>query len=142
MATKKAKPAAIVALDFHYYGSTAYDWVVGLSREYVVKRLASYYTSMYAAAKKRGSGIECVVCKVLLPQSAYYTIRNFVPNAIITGEGENKVTTDKRVPLREYERLLLLDAKGKAIPNADMPPNPTDEELAADDDKPVVNNPW
>jgi hypothetical protein len=130
MATKKVGKAE----PFHFYGSTAYDWVTGPSREFVLKKLASYLTGML---KKGTSGVECVVCRVELPQAAHYTIRNYVPNAI-TIDGK---PTEKRVPLRQYERLVIMDSKGTAIQNPGLT-NPTDEELAADDDKPVVRRAW
>lgn len=129
---------------FHYYGSTAYDWITGPSREYVAKRLAACAGSMLTTAVKRGSGIEAVICKVLLPQEATYTIRNYVPFEITErkAEGEKLERTGRKVPLREYERVLLVGKQGQTRPNPNVPPNPTDEELAEEDAMTIPAGCW
>lgn len=125
-------------LPFHFYASTYLHWGTGPTREHVLAELAKRHEdTLTAAAVKKHGGIEVAIMRVELPQEATYTIRDYVPNEITKRNEQGELTgTGKRVPLRQYERLLLVDRKGTAIANPDAPRNPTDEELAAEDNLP------
>lgn len=115
MARKTATPKPVQ--QYHYFGSTAYDWMCGDTQSEVLKRL-SYWGDGIKAAKKNGRpGMEAVIVRVELPQSATYTIRNYVPHKITKPNADGElVATDELVPLGPVERLYLTSTRGDTVP--------------------------
>jgi hypothetical protein len=64
-----------------------------------------------------------LIVRVELPQSATYTIRNYVPHKITRkGEGGDEpemVTTAELVPLGPIEKLYLTNTRGDTVPRTD-----------------------
>lgn len=61
----------------HWYASTLYDWVCAESKEAVIKKLARVSGSMIGK-----DGIDALVCKVHLPITAHYQIREYLPTGV------------------------------------------------------------
>ena len=104
MKTKVSKTAPA----FHYYGSTAFTWIVGASKQYVAYHLAREAGGLFTANKKKNGGLEAILMKVELPQAAHYTISDYSPRKIVI-DGN---TTKDDVPISEFERVLITDLKG------------------------------
>lgn len=102
---------------FHYYGSTCYGWVVGQTKEYVLRGLANDVgsTIIKRAKERNGHGIEAIVCKVPLPQAAHYRISDYLPSTITKEDGINETRKGERIELEEIEHLYICNLKGKAV---------------------------
>lgn len=110
----KSKTAPKPVQQYHYFGSTAYDWRFGDTQHEVLKALA-YWGDGIKAAKKGGKpGMEALIVRVELPQAANYTIHNFMPHKIIRA-GE---VTDERVPMGPVEGVYLVNTRGETAPRS------------------------
>lgn len=63
--------------DHHWYASTLYDWACAESKEAVIKKLARVSGSMIG-----NDGIDALVCKVHLPITVHYQIREYLPHNV------------------------------------------------------------
>lgn len=84
--------------DHHFYGCTPTTWVVGATREAVLKKLA---VSAGAAWIKRSQaagqpGVYAWTCRVAAPQSTSYGIRNYVPQGVEWSESQEGYLTNAR----------------------------------------------
>ena len=67
-------------MDRHFFGSTAFNWAVGSTREEVLGKLARAAGSdIIKANVKRNGGLYAWTCMVPLPESADYAIHNYAP---------------------------------------------------------------
>jgi len=64
-------------MSFHYYGSTNYNWATASTEQEVLARLARYAGA--SLVKRCEGGMNARTCRVELPESAQYTIRNYTP---------------------------------------------------------------
>lgn len=66
--------------NFHYYGSTAFTWAVGQTREEVLRALAKDAgKDLIQNNVRKNGGLYVWTCRVDLPQDSVYSIRNFHP---------------------------------------------------------------
>lgn len=102
--------------DHHWYGSTAFDWVVGDSKEAIIKRLAraAGARTIKHNVEKNG-GLFAQVCKVGLPQAAHYTISEYLPRKITKEDGVHDKRAGEPVPLTEVENIRITTASGKYV---------------------------
>jgi hypothetical protein len=107
---------------FHYYASSIWGWVVADSREEVIKRLAvTMGSSLIKRAKAAGyAGPAFGVCRVELPQTAHYTISNYMPALITKEDGINEQRRGAVVPTSEVEYLRMTTVSGKTAPAPEL----------------------
>lgn len=72
----------------HYYGSTAFGWRVGDTREQVVKDLARDAGNSIIRRCLKNGGLYAWTCRVELPKSAEYQIDGYRPVGVPSGERE------------------------------------------------------
>lgn len=102
---------------FHYYGSTCYNWAVADTREKVLKALANDCGSRIVKQHvKHSGGVVATVCRVPLPQAAHYTINNYLPQLITKEDGVNEIRKGERIELTEIENVRIINMKGDTIP--------------------------
>lgn len=87
--------------EHHYFGSTAFDWAVGATREAVIAKLARAAGSDAIKRNVKASGgLYVWTCVVHLPQSAHYDIESYAPVA----------------PRSESQAALITTIKGATVP--------------------------
>jgi hypothetical protein len=80
-ATPEEKP-------FHYFGSTAYHWVVGETRQEVLNELSRMAgADLIKRHVKEHGGLYCWTCRVDAPRSAKYDIAWFQPSGVAVSQG-------------------------------------------------------
>ena len=85
----------------HIFGSTAFNWAVGATREEVLKRLAAAAgAGIIKANKAKYGGLYAWTCVVDAPQSAHYDIKAYRPVG---------------VPTRDAVEFNLTNAKGAHV---------------------------
>jgi len=96
-------------MSFHYFGSTAFNWVTGTTRQDVLEKLAKLAgAAQIKRSVKSSGGLYAWTCRVEADESAEYSISNYRPTGVPTSSGA------------EYN---ILDAKGRhQLINAE--PNP------------------
>lgn len=83
----------------HYFGSTAFNWVTGATREEVIAKLAKMAgADTIKRAVKNCGGVYCWTCFVGVPQGTAYAISYYKP------EG---------VPLSDSADCMIINARGK-----------------------------
>lgn len=89
--------------DKHYFGSTAFNWATGETREEVLQKLARMAGAdiIKRNVKANGGGLYAWTVQVNAPQSAHYEINNYAPSG---------------VPTEQAQAFNILNAKGKASP--------------------------
>lgn len=92
---------------YHFFGSTAFNWATGETRQQVINKLARMAgRSIIEANVKASSGLYCWTCRVEQPLSgASYDIANYAPqNVTTTKHAEyNIVSARGHVVLAERE---------------------------------------
>lgn len=84
----------------HYYGSTAFNWAVGQTRDEVLTKLAKQAgTDTIKRNVKHNGGLYAWVCLVHAPQSAAYEIEYYQP---------------KGVEISDAQEFNILNSKGKS----------------------------
>lgn len=93
----------------HFFAGNRYNWCTALDWEEAVQKLASQTDNdLINGHKRMTGGMVCVVCRVELPESAHYSISNYVPSTMIK-DGER---TDDLVPISNTDIISLLDNRG------------------------------
>lgn len=68
---------------FHYFGSTAFNWATGETRQEVITKLAKQAgTEILKRNVKASGGLYCWTCRVEAPQGTDYEIRYFCPQGV------------------------------------------------------------
>lgn len=102
---------------FHYYGTTAFDWAVGKSEDEVIKKLARWAgAKTIKLNKSKNGGLFAQVCKVELPQAAHYSINQYLPEFIQKEDGVNELRKGERVPIADLKNIRITTVTGKFIP--------------------------
>lgn len=95
-------------MNYHYFGSTAFDWATGDTREEVIRRLAG--AAGASTIKRMRAGMYAWTCRVELPGTAAYAIRNYAP---------------KDVSISDQKEVSILSARGTFVdyvhPSSDNP---------------------
>lgn len=69
--------------EFHFYGSTSFDWATGATRQEVIEKLAKAGSWNLTAAKVKASGpMYAFTVKVLVPQDTSYGIAYYMPQGV------------------------------------------------------------
>lgn len=69
--------------DFHFFGSTPFDWATGATRQEVIEKLAKASSYNLTADKvKRSGGVNAFTVKVLAPKDADYEISFYMPRGV------------------------------------------------------------
>lgn len=77
---------------FHWFGASAFEWVVADSKEAVIKKLArSHNADTIKMNVKSHGGLFAQVCRVELPMAAHYTINQYLPAKITKEDGVHEV---------------------------------------------------
>lgn len=107
-ATEQAAPS------IHFFVSSGLGWAVAESREAALIKIAKDTGAHTIRRALNGGGFYVWTCRVLLPQSAHYSINNFMPEFIADSE--------TRVPLDSPQDYYIVTAHGTAVPvNRDVP---------------------
>lgn len=75
---------------FHYFGSTAYNWATGATRQEVIEKLARQAGTEAIKRNDKhseGQGLYCWTCRVGVPQSTDYEISYFQPQGVPVTQG-------------------------------------------------------
>lgn len=100
---------AKVEQQHHFFAGNRYNWCTALDWEEAVQRLASQTDiDLIKSHARTTGGMVCVVCRVELPESAHYTISNYVPSTMIN----DGMATDDLVPISNTDTIRLLDNRG------------------------------
>lgn len=103
--------------DHHWYGTTAFDWVVADTKEKVIKKLARAAGSKTIKLnRERHGGLFAQVCRVELPQTAHYSINNYMPARITKEDGVHETRKGEVVPLTEVQSIRIATYSGRYIP--------------------------
>lgn len=83
--------------DFHFFGSTCYDWATGATRQEVIEKLAKAGSYNLTAEKvKKHGGLTAVTCKVMAPVDTDYDVNWFMPVGVpIADKVEVKIMNKK-----------------------------------------------
>ena len=69
--------------EFHFFGSTPFDWATGATRQEVIEKLAKAGSYNLTAEKVKKYGpMYAVTVKVLAPQGTNYDIAYFMPQGV------------------------------------------------------------
>lgn len=69
--------------EFHFFGSTPFDWATGATRQEVIEKLAKAGSWNLTADKvKKNGGLYAFTVKVLAPQDASYGIACYMPQGV------------------------------------------------------------
>lgn len=112
---KKAENQPVVAQGHHFYGTSAYNWATGSSRQEVIDKLAREAgTDAIKRNVKATGGLYCWTCRVELPQSAHYQISFFQPQGVPVSDflEVNIVSVGGGVKLIENEGVNPLTDEG------------------------------
>lgn len=102
-------PAKAEEQQHHFFAGNRYNWCTAQDWEEAVQTLASQTDNdMIKSHARMTGGMVCVVCRVELPESAHYTISNYVPSRVMV-DGE---PTDTLVPISNTDTIRLLDNRG------------------------------
>lgn len=78
-------------MDFHYFGSTAFNWAIGSTRQEVIDKLAKSAgeesNALKAANVKVTGGLYCWTCKVHATKDVDYGIEYFQPVGVEISDG-------------------------------------------------------
>lgn len=96
---------------FHYYATTAFGWSVAATREEAIAGCARYAGNDLIKRNALIGGLYCWSCRVGLPQSAHYTISEYMPRRV-TVDGK---VTEEVVPLSRIVTVRIQNMKGHVI---------------------------
>lgn len=69
--------------EFHFFGSTPFDWATGATRQEVVEKLAKAGSYNLTADKvKKNGGLYAFTVKVMATQDTDYTIIGYMPRGV------------------------------------------------------------
>lgn len=73
---------------FHFFGSTAFNWAIGSTRQEVLTKLASMAgADIVKRNVKNAGGLYAWTCKVEAPRSTTYEISFYQPAGVPTSDG-------------------------------------------------------
>lgn len=102
--------------NMHYYSSTCYQWVVGKSKDEVIKKQAEITGAEVLKMYKDDGGLTCLVCRVDLPITAHYSINHYIPETITSEDGTNTQRKGEPVPCSDFERVKIINSGGDYTP--------------------------
>ena len=72
-----------VKQEFHFFGSTPFDWATGATRQEVIDKLAKAGSYNLTAEKvKKSGGLYAFTVKVLVAESTDYQISYYMPQGV------------------------------------------------------------
>lgn len=97
-----------MAAQSHYFGSTAFNWAVGATRQEVIDKLAKWAGNntgaLAAPAVKKSGGLYCWTCKVNAPIDTQYAIEYFAPKGVDIGDAFECNITNKNGSIKLIEK--------------------------------------